>query len=68
MLAIEKATLQLRSIGRNLNQMVRAINEGKADRGQFSETYAKRLAELSSDSIKTLNQLAAAASSREPGR
>ena len=45
LLAVENATYQLRSIGRNLNQMVRAINEGKADRGQFSESYAARLSD-----------------------
>lgn len=65
MLAVEKSTYQLRSIGRNLNQMVRAINDGKADRGQFSEAYAKRLAQHVADSVRSLNELVKAASSRE---
>lgn len=67
LLAVEKSTFQLRSIGRNLNQMVRAINDGKADRGQFSETYAKRLGDCIADSIKKLNALVVASTSRELG-
>ncbi|NKC02222.1 MAG: plasmid mobilization relaxosome protein MobC [Pseudomonadales bacterium] len=43
LLAVQQSTYQLRSIGRNLNQMVRAVNEGKADRGHFSEHYADQL-------------------------
>ncbi|MBL4571560.1 MAG: plasmid mobilization relaxosome protein MobC [Gammaproteobacteria bacterium] len=41
--AVLEANYQLRSIGRNLNQMVRAVNDGRAERGEFSEHYAKRL-------------------------
>ena len=65
LLAVQNATYQLRSIGRNLNQMVRAINEGKADRGQFSQNYATRLADQIKQTTDSMNALIAASSARD---
>jgi len=41
--ALKESIRELRSIGRNLSQLVRAVNIGRADAGQFSEHYAVEL-------------------------
>lgn len=63
--ALEKATFQLRSIGRNLNQIVRAVNDGNADRGRFDAKYAEQLAQYIKGTTDGINALVHAASSRE---
>ncbi len=54
---LEEAKFQLQAIGRNLNQMVRAINDGKADSARFSERYATEILERINAVKREINRL-----------
>ncbi|MCP4745375.1 MAG: hypothetical protein GY874_04415 [Desulfobacteraceae bacterium] len=54
---LRKANMNLLSIGRNLNQMVRAINSGKADSERFSERYANELKKFVFDKAAAISKL-----------
>lgn len=54
---LREANMHLLAIGRNLNQMVRAIHAGTADSKRFSARYANDLKKLISKQARAISEL-----------
>jgi hypothetical protein len=63
--SLEDAKFQLMAIGRNLNQMVRAIHDGKADAARFSEHYAEQIIDRITALKSEINNLVKVSTARD---
>ena len=65
LVAVGQASYQLRSLGRNLNQLLRAVHQGRAKRAHFSERYAAQIQMRVTALSDTLDDLIRAATERD---